>query len=160
MYFTIIISEMDFYCTLLDCRTCAVCSVKASVRLLKSSWDGLEKIVTDMTGSRIVTNKKYLIYIKGYFNIELLCICICETCCKAVDMIVSTVTRRTRLCWMRINVFRFWRICGMNITIAWCILNTFIWLGISLGSWCLCLLDNKMFPAKFQQCSTWFLLWF
>ena len=65
MYFTIIIGEMDFYCILLDWRTCAVCSGKTSVRLLKSSWGGLEEIGTDMTGSRIVTTKKIEYVSKG-----------------------------------------------------------------------------------------------
>ena len=140
MYFTIIIGEMDFYCNLLDWRTCAVRSGKASFSLLNSSWDKLEEIVTYMTGSRIVTNKKYWICIKGYLNIDLICICICKTCCKAMEIIVSTVTRRTRLCWMRIGVFRFWTSCAINFTTDWCIIDTFIFLGISLGIWCLCLL--------------------
>ena len=106
MYFTIIIGEMGFYCTLLDWRTCTVCSGKLLVCLMKSSWDELEDIVTDITGSIIFT-KKYRICIERHSNIELLCICIYETCCKAVKMIVSTVTRRTRLCLMQINVFIF-----------------------------------------------------
>ena len=85
-------------------------------------------------------NKKYWICIKRHFNIELFFICICKTCCKGVDMIVSTVTRRTWLCWMRIDIFRFRRRCGMNFSIVWCIIDTFICLSIYLGSWCICLL--------------------
>ena len=65
MYFTIIIGEMDFYCTLLDWSTCTVRSGKASVHLLKSSCDELEEIVTDITGSRIFTNKNIESISKG-----------------------------------------------------------------------------------------------
>ena len=65
MYFTISIDEMDFYCTLFDWRTCDICSGKASVLLLKSSWEELEEIVTDMNGSRIVTNKNIESVSKG-----------------------------------------------------------------------------------------------
>ena len=65
MYFTIIIREMTFYCSLLDWRTCTVCSGKVSVCLLKISWDILEEIFIDMTGSRIVTNKKIESISKG-----------------------------------------------------------------------------------------------
>ena len=57
MYFTIIIGDMGFYCNLLVCRTSAVYSGKVSVRLLNSSWDEPEEIITDMNGSRIVTKK-------------------------------------------------------------------------------------------------------
>ena len=64
MYFTIIIGEVGFYCTLLDWRTCSVCSGKESVRLLKSSWDEPDEIVTDMTSSRIVTTKILNLYQK------------------------------------------------------------------------------------------------
>ena len=140
IYFTIIIGEMYFYCTLLDWRTCFVFSGKVSVFLLKVSWGELEDIVIDMNGSGIVTNKTFLICIEMYLNIEMRCICIWETCCKVVNIIVSTITRRTRLCWMRIDVFRFWRSCGMNFIITLCIIYTFICLGISLGGWYICLL--------------------
>ena len=164
-FLTIIIDEMDFYFTLLDWRTCTVCSGKASARLPKSSWDELEEIVTYMTGSIIVTNTKDRICIKRHLSIELLCICICETCCKTVEMIVSTVTRRTQLCWMWIDIFRFWSSCGMNLTITWWMIDTLICLGISLGSWCLrlwcqSLLENNMLPAKLQERSPRFILWF
>ena len=141
-YFTIIIVKMYFYCALLDWKTSAVYSDNALVCLLKSSWGEIEEILTDMTGSIIVTSTKDWICIKRHLDIELLCICICicKTCCKAVEMILSTVTKLTQLCWMIIDVFRFWISCGMSFTITWCIIYTFICLGIFFGSWCLCLL--------------------
>ena len=65
MYFTIIIGDKNFYCTLLYWWTCIICSGKALVSLLKSFWDELEEIVTDMNGNRIFINKNIKSGLKG-----------------------------------------------------------------------------------------------
>ena len=59
MTFAIVVDEMYLDGSFLDWWPCTICCGKTSIRLLESTRDEFEEVVTDVSSSGVVTYKKY-----------------------------------------------------------------------------------------------------